>query len=269
MIRTFVGLASFLTFAFLSQSARADTLVGPGGAFQPWTAAVLGTTAHPTNNGTPYWNNLSGDGPTANIGWCMVGTGGCVIASPPGAIAYYGTSTGASVQNMMFQNSGVPVSVSLQGMLTNQTGGANGYDLFGWYELNANGTIGKTTVLWSSQSAAIGATAVFTPVGNYGLFVENVQGNGQGNYFWFMNSSQNSSSGPFAATSDTRQHFAIFSGTPGQFLVGAEDTNNGDGDYNDMIISVTNVPEPGTLSLLFAGLLLCWSLLAKVKRTSV
>jgi hypothetical protein len=257
MKRTVVQLACIVGLTLLSQNVKADTLVGPGGAFRPWTAtAVLGTTANPKNNGFPYWNNLSGDGPTDNIGWCMVGTGGCIIASPPGAIAAYITATGGSVQNMIFQNNGIPVSVSLLGLLTNQLGGTNGYDLFGWYEINANGSIGKTTVLWNSGTAAVGANAVFTPAGNYGLFLENIQGNGQADYFWFMNSSQNSSAGSVAATADSRQHFAVFSGTPGQFLVGIDDTNNGDGDFNDMILKVTNVPEPRALFLLSVGLLL-------------
>jgi hypothetical protein len=255
MKRIFIELASIIGVALFAQAVRADVLVGPGGAFQPWTSAVLGPASAPTYGG-PYWNNYSPDGPANNIGWCMVGAGGCAIASPPGAIAYWGNGT-ASVSNMYFQSSGIPVTVSLLGMFTNQLGTPqnSGYNLFGWYEINADGTIGAMTTLWSSKSAVTGASATFTPTGNYGLFLENVQGNGQADYFWFMNKGQDYSSGPDKNPIDTTQHFAMFSGTPGQYFVGIDDTNSGSMDYNDMIVKVTNAPEPGLLGV--AGLMLC------------
>jgi hypothetical protein len=244
MKRIFVELASIIGLALLSQNVRADTLVGPGGAFQQWTSAILGPSNAPTYGG-PYWNNFSPDGPAANIGWCLVGTGGCVIASPPGAIAYWANGQ-ASVPNMYFQSSGIPVTVSLLGMFTNQLGTSQntGYNIFGWYKVNANGTIGALTALWNSKTATIGATATFTPSGNYGLFIENVQGNGAADYFWFMNQTQNYSAGPDRNRIDNTQHFAVFSGTPGQYFVGMDDTAFGSTDYNDMIVKVTNAPEP-------------------------
>jgi hypothetical protein len=258
-----IELASIIGLALFSQNAHADALVGPGGAFQQWTSAVLGPPNAPTYGG-PYWNNSSGDGPAYNIGWCLVGTGGCVIASPPGAIAYWGNG-GASVPNMYFQSSGIPVTVSLVGMFTNQVGPPQktGYNVFGWYEINSNGTIGKTTVLWNSSSATIGESATFTPTGNYGLFLENIQGNGQSDYFWFMNKTQDYSAGTYPHNPvDSSQHFAVFSGAPGQYFVGMDDTDNGNLDYNDMIVKVTNVPEPGML--LLSGLtLLCGLRLAR------
>jgi len=253
----FIELASIIGLALFSQNAHADALMGKGGAFQPWTAAVLGPVNAPTYGG-PYWNNVSPDGPAANIGWCMVGTGGCVIASPPGAIAYYGTSAGAAVKNMYYQSSGAPVTVSLQGMLTNQLGTPQnpGYNVFGWDEINANGTIGSMTSLWDSKSATIGETATFVPTGNYGLFLENIQGNGQADYFWFMNKTQDYSVGPDKNPIDNTQHFAVFNGTPGQYFVGMDDTDGGALDYNDMIVKVTNAPEPSMFVL--SGLsLLC------------
>jgi hypothetical protein len=249
MKRIYIELASIIGLALLSQTGHADTLVGPGGAFQQWTAAVLGPVSAPVHGG-PYWNNYSPDGPTDNIGWCLVGTGGCVIASPPGAIAYWANGT-ASVANMYFQSSGIPVTVSLLGMLTNQLGTTKnpGYNAFGWYEINANGTIGAMTALWNSKTATIGESATFTPTGNYGLYLENIQGNGAADYFWFMNKTQDYSAGPDKNPVDTMQHFAVFSGTPGQYFVGMDDTAFGALDYNDMIVKVTNAPEPRMLVL--------------------
>jgi hypothetical protein len=258
MKRTYVELASIFGLALLSQNVSADTLVGPGGAFQQWTSAVLGPVNNPTYGG-PYWNNVSGDGPTYNIGWCLVGGGGCVIASPPGAIAFWGSGNSA-VANMSIQNNGTPVTVSLVGMFTNQLGTPqnSGYNLFGWYQINANGTIGALTTLWNSKSAAVGDSSTFTPTGNYGLFLENIQGNGQSDYFWFMNKTQDYSGGTYPHNPvDSAQHFAVFGGTPGQYFVGIDDTNNGNDDYNDMIVKLTNAPEPSALFLSGLSLLIC------------
>jgi len=255
MKRTLIELASIIGLALLSQNVKADVLKGPGGAFQPWTAAVLGPASNPTYGG-PYWNNFSGDGPAYNIGWCLVGTGGCVIPSPPGAIAYYGNGE-QSVPNMYFQSSGIPVTVTLAGQFTNQIGSAKnpGYNVFGWYELNANGTISAMTALWNSKTDVVGESATFTPTGNYGLFLENIQGNGQADYFWFMNDTQDYSAGPDKNPIDTTQHFAIFSGTPGKYFVGMDDTNFGNMDYNNMIVEVTSAPEPSAILLLLAALI--------------
>jgi hypothetical protein len=247
MKRLFVALASILGLALLAPNLHADMLVGPGGAFQNWTAAVLGPASNPTYGG-PYWNNPSGDGKTGNIGWCLVGDAGCVIASPPGAIASY-LNGDSAVPNMYFQSSGVPVTVSLLGMYTNQIGSAKnpGYNVFGWYEVNPNGTIGAVTTLWNSKTGTVGESATFSPTGDYGL----------ADYFWFMNQTQDYSAGPDKNPVDSYQHFAVFSGVPGQYFIGMDDTNNGDRDFNNMIIKVSNAPEPPLLVLAGLGLILC------------
>ena len=274
MKRTLVELASLIALLLLSQNLKADTLVGPGGAFQPWTAAILGPASAPTYTSPthpgPYWNNVSGDGPTANIGWCLVGTGGCAIATPPGAINYYGTATDAAVQNMAFQNNGKAVTVSLVGQLTNQLGTAAnpGYNVFGWYQINSDGTIGALTPLWNSKSDTVGQFATFTPNGAYGLYLENIQSN-TADYFWFMNSTGNKSVGSTAQVADTNQHFSVFSGTPGQFFVGIDDTNNGDTDYNNMIIELVNAPEPRTFALVGISLLMVGFWALRHKRTAI
>ncbi len=261
MKRNFVELAIIFSLAFLPHSVQADTLVGPGGAFQPWTATVLGPASSPTNNGHPYWNNLSGDGSTANIGWCLVGSAECPIASPPGAINYYGAATGAAVQNMNYVSTGNIVTVSLLQQLTNQTGTAQnpGFNVFGWYAISANGTITSMTTLWNSKTDTLGQTATFTPGPpgtQYGLFLENIQGAGtaeEADYFWFMNSNSDYSAGPGKNPIDGLQHFAVFSSGNGNYYVGMDDTNNGNTDFNNMIVEVFTAPEPGTWALLGAG----------------
>lgn len=273
MRRKFIELASIIGLALLSQNLKGDILVGPGGAFQPWTATVLGPETSPTYTSSthpgPYWNNFSGDGPTANIGWCLVGGGGCVIASPPGAIAYYGTSTGAAVQNMAFVSSGMPATVSLLGQLTNQLGTTtnSGYNVFGWYTIAADGTI-SATALWNSKTDTTGQSATFNPgpAGtHYGLFLENIQGSGTNyvaTYFWFMNSSSDYSAGTGGPV-DGDQHFAVFSGVPGTYIIGVDDTNNGNEDFNNMIVELVTAPEPATFALSGIGFL---CLLAAARR---
>jgi hypothetical protein len=270
MKRTFVKLASVIGLALLSQNVRADTLAGPGGAFQAWTASLLGPASAPTYttsiNPGPYWNNLSADGPTSNIGWCLVGGGGCVIASPPGAIAAYITATGGAAANMNFVSNGAAVTVSLLGQLTNQIGSAanSGYNVFGWYQINSSGIIGALTPLWNSKTDTIGESATFVPTASYGLYLENIQGNGQADYFWFMNSSQDYSAGPDQNPVDGLQHFAVFSGTPSQFYAGIDDTNNGSEDFNDMIVELVNAPEPRTFALFGIALLFCALLIVRL-----
>ena len=70
-----------------------------------------------------------------------------------------------------------------------------------------------------------------------------------------MNKTQDYSAGPDKNPVDTTQHFAIFSGTPGQYFVGMDDTTYGAVDYNDMIVKIMNVPEPSTFLLAGLGLL--------------
>jgi len=52
------------------------------------------------------------------------------------------------------------------------------------------------------------------------------------------------------------QHFAVFGG-PGNYYIGAEDLDlrSSDRDYNDMVVHVSDVPEPASLALLGSGLI--------------
>jgi hypothetical protein len=247
-----------LTLSVISLSAfclKADTLSG-NGSFQSWNQGVLGTATTPITGG-PYWNNLSGDGPTNNIGWCLTGAGDCQISNPPGALSYYGNGTSAA-SHMSFVSNGMTQEAILSGIFTNQNGVApNGQNYFGWYSVS-NGAISIHTLL--SSMSSIGSYTTFTPTANYGFFLENVQSAGLGyeaDYFWFMDTSLNYVGGTGVLDGAT-QHFAVFSSPNSGFYIGTEDTPaaGADFDYNDMIFQVQAVPEPASICLLFGGLAL-------------
>ncbi|HEY3454762.1 MAG TPA: DUF4114 domain-containing protein [Bryobacteraceae bacterium] len=248
--------ASALLLASLGVPAAADTIMGAG-SFHSWSVSTLGPAANPTFGG-PYWNSQSGEGNTGNIGWCLTGSVVCSIANPPGAISFFGDGNNA-VSNMFFGNSFGSVEVSLLGNFTSQTGGPDGVNYLGWYALQSDGTLGLMQTLWSS-AALVGASAVFSPGGNYGFFIENVKGLGtpfEADYFWFMNTAFTSTGGT-AVDPANHQHFAVFSPGPNQFVLGMEDATPGDLDFNDMIVQVSaGVPEPAPAALMGGALLLC------------
>lgn len=250
-------MAAILLAASLSLSA--DTTMGAG-SLQSWNPSILGSP------GTgPYWNNQSGDGNNGSIGGCVTGSAACPIASPPGAISYFGNGTNA-VSNMFFGDSVGQVRVSLLGVFTSQIGNADGVDYFGWYSIRSDGTLGAMARLWSSAEP-VGTSAIFDPNGNYGFFIENIQGMGtpfQADYFWFMNTAFDSTGGT-AVDPANHQHFAIFSGAQNRFWLGMEDSTPGDLDFNDLIVQVTaGVPEPASFTLMTGGLLFCGYLFRRV-----
>jgi Domain of unknown function (DUF4114) len=254
--------AAFLAAATCCVPAVADTILGAG-SFQSWNPSILGSS------GGPYWNSHSGEGANGNIGWCLTGSPVCPIANPPGAIPYFGDGTSA-VSNMFFGNSIGSVQVSLLGNFTSQTGGPDGINYFGWYAIQPDGTLGSMSALWSSE-AAVNTSALFSPGGNYGFFIENVKRLGaplEADYFWFMNSAFDSTGGS-AVDPANHQHFAVFSPAENRFVLGMEDATPGDLDFNDMIVQVTTgVPEPASAVFTGGALALC-GLLAAARRLPV
>ncbi len=224
--------------------------------------------------GLYYWNNSSGDGSQANIGWCLTGSSQCGMSNPPGLLPYYSVA-GSAPSNMYFTSVGGMTNSSLQLTLTDQKGGGSGVDFFGYYVTDATGTtIGTPTVLFTStQPNGTSVLLGSLPAGeNYGFFIENVQGfltPQQSEYTYYMDSAANTSTGVMPA--DTLQHFAIFSGDGLNYYIGANDADACQGnvqpgttpcipqsefDYNDIVVELSpTAPEPATFILLGGGLL--------------
>lgn len=257
--------------------ASADTINGTGGAWQAassWTQSQLADGTSPTP-GTPYWNNESGDGPKGNIGWCLTGGGSTctMIGSPGTTLPYFGSASGASVSNMFFTSSGVPLTLTLDGINTNEKV-ADAFDIFGYYIITG-GTPGALVPLFSTQpggsQSSVGSTAFLslTAGTNYGFYIENVKGRQTGpeSDYIFEMSGQNTelTLGP-----DNLQHFAVFQTSSG-YLIGDQDgvgcttnvacVNPIDFDYNNLIVSANPIPEPATIGLIAISSLLLGGLL--------
>lgn len=225
--------------------------------------------------GLYYWNNNSGDGPQANIGWCLVGGSECGMKNAPGHIPFYGTSSLTAPTNLFFSSTaGQPMQVTLDLTMTNQKNGGSGLDFFGYYLTNQTGTqINSPTILFNSNQA-LGSTAILSGLSageSYAFFIENVQGYGtnaqQTTYTYYMNSSDNSANGSMPA--DALQHLAVFQ-TGTTFYIGSVDGDACAGsftvynspciaasqfDYNDMVVQLSPaVPEPIPSGLFALGI---------------
>jgi hypothetical protein len=216
-------------------SARATTIVGsPGAAWQAWSV--------PNEDGAPYWDNKSNDGSKKNIGYFLSKTGGFAghPDSPNITPPWWGYLGGGADLNFHF-NSNLPQAVKLY---IEVAGNANINEL-GWYDVN-NSSVGG--VIFPGPAGA-GATAVFSPSPNFGLYIKTA-----GGVKYYTQSNKN------PAAEKTHQHFALFEEAPGVYWIGVEDkpANTGEGfggDYNDMVIRMAVVPEPATMSLFALGLL--------------
>jgi hypothetical protein len=139
-----------------STFASADQIFGSAGAgFQTWTTANL------NENGTPFWDNTSADGPQKNIGYCMAGGGGCTISPLPGTLPYWGTASGGADTDVYFGNSGplgggATMLIEIAGLASTNQFGWVGYD-----PLTNSLTTGLNVIFTGSDSA--GASATFTP----------------------------------------------------------------------------------------------------------
>ncbi len=258
---------------------EADSLNGSGSLQSDWNSSILAVDGSSSTIGTPYWNNDSGDGPKANIGWCMTGGGGCTMpVGAPGALPYFGNGPG-SAGLMYFTSTGSPVSLSLQTIMTTQTSVLDGYDVLGYYIANAGGGAASSATLhplFDTRTSSVGDASTLsglTAGENYGFYIENIKGEGTPfatDYLYFMDSSANTANGSMPA--DPLQHFVAFSGGNGNYFLGDVDgdactgsfmpTNspcvpNSQFDYNNMVVAITpgaaTTPEPSSIALLGGG----------------
>jgi hypothetical protein len=265
-------LVAIAALGAVSTPAKADTL--NGGIPVTWNPNFLYNNSSYIP-GLYYWNNDSGDGHTANIGWCLVGSSQCGMQNPPGHIPFYATALDTAPTDLYFSSSGQSLQLTLDLTLTTQKNGGSGTDFFGYYLTDAAGTPTSAPVVLFNSSQSLGSTAflsTLTAGQNYAFFIENIQGYGtnapQTDYTFYMNSGKNASTGSMPA--DNIQHFAIFQigstfyigSTDGDACAGPFTVSNSpcipasEFDYNDMVVQVSPVtPEPASIGLVALGII--------------
>jgi hypothetical protein len=275
--------AFLLTLALAAHAlvVRADVVV-PNGPWQTVATPVTVTgevITSPTNNNLTsdaYWNNNTLDATTcANIGCFITGTG--FFSGNPNSPnlsnpVYLGNNDGSAINDFYWSG---PTGGSTT-MLA-EVAGLAGRNWLGWYEQGAVLTAANRGTSWDvvfTGDATVGTTVAFTPTYNFGLwfladFAETAAGISDDDIITalgaggrFTESSRNS-----AAAGTTNQYFTAFARSaasaqtiPTEFWIGIEDVYLpiADRDYNDMVLRLTVVPEPGYYVALSIGLLGIW-----------
>jgi hypothetical protein len=187
--------------------------------------------------------------------------------------------------NFWFTSSSSSTPTQVAAVLTDQTGTNNqGSLVFGYYLTDSAGAVPGVSALnplFDTSVNGVGSSTAFSVASgqNYGFYLENIQGRGSTNEtdtYFFMNAASDFATNGGTFT-DPNQHFSVFQsnsnssdyyvgafGSPA--CVGGNTTSNSPCgytfgfDYNDLVVElgplVTAIPEPGSLLLIGAGLLI-------------
>lgn len=223
---------------------RADIVVGSSGTeWQTWQ------NSSPSNNGGEFWDRTSWDGRRCNIGYWLTGnasgcgnstaSSGLPASEAPGELPFWGVSRGTNDPSFHFSTEGDARTATLR----LEIAGDRNFNSFGWYDLGSPGTLHE---LFAGPEAPVQVTSAFSPVGSFGYYATTKSGS------------------TYRTSGSKQQRFALFRQTPGGtagtsadvYWLGFEDLplGSGDRDYNDLVVRISEVPEPAAYLVLGLGL---------------
>ncbi len=244
--RSLAGLFAVTAFLASAPASRAGFVVSSSNG-AAWRADIsLDGSSSPS--GDEYWDNGSWDGTNLNIGFFLTGTGGFAGDSRSPGIAlgdlrYFGTGSGRHTPyGVRFGQEAT--TAHLTTILIEMAGYAPENEL--WYR----DTTGEYRLIFPGSSGG-NSSATFTAVGQFTLLLRrDLNDDGDYNDSGEINVSSGATWG--------NQFFSVFHNRndTDRVYVGVEDLRHGDWDYNDMVISLSEVrvvPEPSTLALAACG----------------
>jgi hypothetical protein len=260
-------VASAAVFA-LSGCVLADSITSATGTFSAFPAGFSSTTptwqgqfTQPTTASSPFWNNPSDDTGTGgshmmNIGYVLGDTGG--LQGTPAVLGsdsvgdQFTNADGTDPAAFNFVSSGIAFDITLLFADSSlDTGNAAQGTVFGYYVGNTFTpvyTVGDTFAPTDTQLEDP------TTLGNsYGFYVTVCYGGGFCETYTTGNGNTGNESGAAGWN-----HFALFQLASGNYAMGFTatdaDVGEGLGDYNDVVVELQAIPEPGTIGIVGLGL---------------
>lgn len=258
------GWARVLAIVLLAAAAPAAPagILVHGSAGHAWLPFTT-----PSEGGNPYWDQHSLDGSQYNVGYYLTRTGGYAApatlgkdspALPADQLQYWGSSSSPHQADPLqtFQAQGaVPVTLHLT------FAGNHNINEFGYYLVGSPATLHPLFAggEYYGTGPNYPVTASFTPTGEFGFYLKT------GSKTYYSESSLNPAD-DLINGQDPHQHFAVFRETAsGRLWIGVEDLKGLNateqaGDFNDIIVSIHEAPEPAGILLAGWGMLgvLAW-----------